>query len=201
MLALLQIARPCQRWNALATPLEACTRATCAPPAFAGRGRASRSARRRAARWRAASRCRATPVPARSRAPGMRQVAARCRLELVAAVVVLVPRGLVPAVPLVRVRLQVEVGGEPRRGLARQLVGALEAHRAHRLAKLFPRQRARVVRVPLRGDLGFSRTGREPVIDLLVRRTPVSAELAIWSAIPIIVIGICIVICTIICIR
>jgi peptide/nickel transport system permease protein len=42
----------------------------------------------------------------------------------------------------------------------------------------------------LRGDFGYSRTGREPVIDLLRRRLPVSAELALWSAIPIIVIGV-----------
>ncbi|MFZ0547714.1 MAG: ABC transporter permease [Candidatus Promineifilaceae bacterium] len=42
----------------------------------------------------------------------------------------------------------------------------------------------------LRGDFGFSRTGREPVIDLLRRRLPVTAELALWSAIPIIVVGV-----------
>lgn len=42
----------------------------------------------------------------------------------------------------------------------------------------------------LRGDLGFSRTGREPVADLLLRRTPVSLELAIWSAFPIVIIGV-----------
>jgi peptide/nickel transport system permease protein len=42
----------------------------------------------------------------------------------------------------------------------------------------------------LRGDLGFSRTGREPVFDLLKRRLPVSIELALWSMLPIIVIGV-----------
>lgn len=42
----------------------------------------------------------------------------------------------------------------------------------------------------LRGDLGFSRTGREPVIDLLKRRLPVTMELAVWSIVPIIVIGV-----------
>ncbi|MCB0010381.1 MAG: ABC transporter permease [Anaerolineales bacterium] len=42
----------------------------------------------------------------------------------------------------------------------------------------------------LRGDLGFSRTGREPVIDLLKRRFPATLELAIWSAAPIVLIGI-----------
>ena len=42
----------------------------------------------------------------------------------------------------------------------------------------------------LRGDFGFSRTGREPVIDLLRRRLPVTAELALWSILPIIVVGV-----------
>jgi peptide/nickel transport system permease protein len=42
----------------------------------------------------------------------------------------------------------------------------------------------------LRGDFGFSRTGREPVIDMLKRRLPVSAELALWSILPIIVVGV-----------
>ena len=42
----------------------------------------------------------------------------------------------------------------------------------------------------LRGDFGYSRTGREPVIDLLKRRLPATLELALWSVIPIIGIGI-----------
>lgn len=42
----------------------------------------------------------------------------------------------------------------------------------------------------LRGDLGYSRTGGEPVVDLLLRRIPVSLELALWSIIPIVGIGI-----------
>jgi peptide/nickel transport system permease protein len=42
----------------------------------------------------------------------------------------------------------------------------------------------------LRGDFGYSRTGREPVMDMLKRRLPVSAELALWSALPIIGIGV-----------
>lgn len=42
----------------------------------------------------------------------------------------------------------------------------------------------------LRADLGYSRTGREPVIDLLLRRLPATAELAIWSFVPILGIGI-----------
>jgi peptide/nickel transport system permease protein len=42
----------------------------------------------------------------------------------------------------------------------------------------------------LRGEFGYSRTGREPVMDMLKRRLPVSAELALWSALPIVVIGV-----------
>lgn len=42
----------------------------------------------------------------------------------------------------------------------------------------------------LRGDLGYSRTGREPVVALLKRRLPVTAELALWSLLPIVAIGI-----------
>ncbi len=42
----------------------------------------------------------------------------------------------------------------------------------------------------LRGDLGYSRTGREPVIDVLVRRLPATLELAIWAMIPVIGFGI-----------
>ena len=38
----------------------------------------------------------------------------------------------------------------------------------------------------LRGDLGFSRTGREPVTEMIKRRLPATVELAIWSVIPII---------------
>jgi peptide/nickel transport system permease protein len=42
----------------------------------------------------------------------------------------------------------------------------------------------------LRGDFGFSRTGREPVIDLLKRRFPATLELALWSMVPIIGCGV-----------
>lgn len=42
----------------------------------------------------------------------------------------------------------------------------------------------------LRGDLGFSRTGREPVMDLMLRRLPVTVELAIYSVLPILGVGI-----------
>lgn len=52
-----------------------------------------------------------------------------------------------------------------------------------------PRSGERVGGV-LRGDLGFSRTGREPVIDMMIRRAPATLELAIWSVLPIIAVGI-----------
>lgn len=42
----------------------------------------------------------------------------------------------------------------------------------------------------LRGDLGFSRTGNSPVIDLIKHRLPATLELALWSVIPIVGIGI-----------
>jgi peptide/nickel transport system permease protein len=42
----------------------------------------------------------------------------------------------------------------------------------------------------LRGDFGFSRTGRVPVIDLIKHRLPASLELALWSMVPIIAGGV-----------
>ncbi len=42
----------------------------------------------------------------------------------------------------------------------------------------------------LRGDFGYSRTGREDVIDLIKRRFPATLELALWSMVPIIGFGI-----------
>lgn len=42
----------------------------------------------------------------------------------------------------------------------------------------------------LRGDLGYSRTGNQPVVNLLKRRLPATIELALWSIIPIIGIGV-----------
>ncbi|MEZ4518969.1 MAG: ABC transporter permease [Chloroflexota bacterium] len=42
----------------------------------------------------------------------------------------------------------------------------------------------------LRGDLGYSRTGREEVSDVLLRRFPATLELALWSMIPVIGLGI-----------
>ncbi|MEJ2734586.1 MAG: ABC transporter permease [Anaerolineae bacterium] len=42
----------------------------------------------------------------------------------------------------------------------------------------------------LRGDFGFSRTGRQPVTDLILHRLPASVELTLWSVVPIIGVGI-----------
>ncbi len=42
----------------------------------------------------------------------------------------------------------------------------------------------------LRGDLGFSMTGRAPVLDTIKRYIPASFELAIWAAVPLIWIGV-----------
>jgi len=41
-----------------------------------------------------------------------------------------------------------------------------------------------------KGDLGFSKTGKQPVGELIVRLLPASVELALWSVIPILVLGI-----------
>jgi len=38
----------------------------------------------------------------------------------------------------------------------------------------------------LRGDLGYSRTGRQSVVDLIKQRLPATVELALWSVIPIV---------------
>lgn len=40
------------------------------------------------------------------------------------------------------------------------------------------------------GDLGFSKTGKQPVGELIVRLLPASIELALWSVIPILALGI-----------
>lgn len=42
----------------------------------------------------------------------------------------------------------------------------------------------------LRGDLGFSRSGRQDVIDMIAQRLPATVEMALWSVFPIIGIGI-----------
>ena len=42
----------------------------------------------------------------------------------------------------------------------------------------------------LRGDLGYSRTGREPVADMIRRRFPATFELALWAMVPVVAGGI-----------
>jgi peptide/nickel transport system permease protein len=42
----------------------------------------------------------------------------------------------------------------------------------------------------LRGDFGYSRVGAEPVIDMIKPRFPATLELALWSIIPIIFVGV-----------
>jgi peptide/nickel transport system permease protein len=60
----------------------------------------------------------------------------------------------------------------------RWLVGRVDAETGERVGGV------------LRGDLGFSRTGRQPVKDLIMHRLPASLELALWSALPIVGVGI-----------
>jgi peptide/nickel transport system permease protein len=42
----------------------------------------------------------------------------------------------------------------------------------------------------LRGDLGFSKTGKQPVTQMIAQHFPATAELALWSVLPMIWIGI-----------
>ena len=42
----------------------------------------------------------------------------------------------------------------------------------------------------LRGDLGFSKVGKSSVVEVIGRRPPATAELALWAAIPMIGVGI-----------
>jgi peptide/nickel transport system permease protein len=42
----------------------------------------------------------------------------------------------------------------------------------------------------LRGDLGYSRSAAEPVANLIARRFPATVELALWSVVPILSVGI-----------
>lgn len=42
----------------------------------------------------------------------------------------------------------------------------------------------------LRGDFGWSKVGKSPVVEVIGRRLPASAELALWSAIPLIGLGV-----------
>lgn len=53
-----------------------------------------------------------------------------------------------------------------------------------------PQQYVRWLGNVAKGDLGFSKTGKEPVADLIWRLLPATLELALWSALPIIFIGV-----------
>jgi peptide/nickel transport system permease protein len=53
-----------------------------------------------------------------------------------------------------------------------------------------PQQYTRWIGSLAKGDLGFSKTGKEPVSDVIKHRLPATAELALWSMFPIIFIGI-----------
>lgn len=53
-----------------------------------------------------------------------------------------------------------------------------------------PVQYGRWVARMARGDLGFSKTGKQPVGELIVRLLPASVELALWSVVPILALGI-----------
>ena len=54
----------------------------------------------------------------------------------------------------------------------------------------FPVQYGRWLSSALHGDLGFSKTSSQPVLDTIVQRLPATLELAILAAIPIILIGV-----------
>lgn len=51
-------------------------------------------------------------------------------------------------------------------------------------------QTGEIVGGVLRGELGYSRTGREPVADMMKRRMPATLELTLWSIIPVVGVGV-----------
>jgi peptide/nickel transport system permease protein len=53
-----------------------------------------------------------------------------------------------------------------------------------------PRQYTRWLSSVSKGDLGFSRTGKQPVALVVRTRLPATAELALWAIVPILVLGI-----------
>jgi len=53
-----------------------------------------------------------------------------------------------------------------------------------------PQQYARWVKQVAGGNLGFSKTGKEPVADVIRNRLPASVELALWGMIPVLFVGI-----------
>lgn len=70
-------------------------------------------------------------------------------------------------------------------------VGALEAIvEKYGLDDPFHVQYMRWIRNVLRGDLGFSKTGKQPVATLIKNYFPATAELALWAVGPLILIGV-----------
>jgi len=60
----------------------------------------------------------------------------------------------------------------------RWLMGAYDSQAGHMVGGI------------LRGDLGYSRSASEPVASLIARRFPATVELALWSVVPILSVGI-----------
>jgi peptide/nickel transport system permease protein len=58
------------------------------------------------------------------------------------------------------------------------------------LAGTYDAEGGRMVGGILRGDLGYSRSASEPVAALIARRFPATVELALWSVVPILTVGI-----------
>jgi peptide/nickel transport system permease protein len=53
-----------------------------------------------------------------------------------------------------------------------------------------PQQYVRWIGTVVRGDLGWSKTGKEPVIDVIFGHLPATIELAMWAIVPILFVGI-----------
>ena len=69
--------------------------------------------------------------------------------------------------------------------------GAVEAIiKKYGLDDPFHLQYGRWMRNVLRGDLGFSKTGKQPVASLIKNYFPATAELALWAVVPLILVGI-----------
>ncbi len=58
------------------------------------------------------------------------------------------------------------------------------------LADPVPKQYVRWLRSVARGDLGFSKTGKQRVTDLIRARLPATVELALWAIVPIVTLGV-----------
>ena len=61
---------------------------------------------------------------------------------------------------------------------------------AHWLFGTYDSETGRMAGGILRGDLGYSRSAAEPVANLIARRFPATVELALWSVVPILSVGI-----------